>query len=279
MNSTVKNLSILTLKAFTILFILLYPLYSVSQTPDIYEMFCESTRLEFFKYSSKEKLNRFDTVLIYGYKQSHHIADSMLISKTFIGKSTDTTKIVKNKKGFVLEGDQRDPLRFYSDKTFNSKGQLECNTLYINDNDIYYRIKYVYKKNDTLSITKYGGETDKIFEQTIFEYKKGVSEKVIYDYSGWNKTNIIKKDKLNRIIYTEYCNYNDSYSIKTYYTYSDNAMTVKTEYPTYFVSKYTTDIYKYDSLGLIKSKTTEIIKHDSSIYSSELYDLVKFFYK
>lgn len=191
----------------------------------------------------------------------------------------DTTKIIKNKRGFVLEFGQRGVFGLYSDKTFNSRGQLECNTLYINDNDIYFKIKYVYKKYDTLSITIYAGETDKILEQSIFEYKKRFSEKTIYDYTDRNKTNIIKKDKLNRIIYTEYCNYDYPFYIKTYFNYSDSALTIKTENPEYFVAKFTTDIYKYNSSGLIESKTNKIITQDSLIYPSQFYDLIKFFYK
>lgn len=269
----------LPLKVFIIIPFILLPFCSVSQTPDFYEMFCESIRLNFFTYSSKEKLNRFDSVFIYGYKQSHQITDSTLISKIFIGKSIDTTKIIKNKRGFVLEYGQRYVFGLYSDKNFNSRGQLECNNLYINDDDLYFKIKYVYKKYDTLSITTYAGETDKILEQSFFEYKKGFSEKTIYDYTDRNIPNIIKKDKLNRIIYTEYCNYNYPYYIKTYYNYSDSALTIKTENPIYCVAKFTTDIYKYNSSGLIESKTNKIITKDSLIYPSEYYDLIKFYYK
>lgn len=267
------------MKVYSLIFFILFPFYSVCQTPDFYEMYCKNIRMDFFKYSSEEKLNQFDTVLIYGYNQNNLIVDSTLISKVFVGKLADTSKIIKNKRGFILESGQRGARWLYSDKTFNAIGQLTLNTLYYNDNDICCRVKYLYKNKDTLSITKYVLTSNEIFEQSFFKYKKGTVEKTTYNYNSCIQTSSIKRDKFNRIIYNEYCYCDNTYSIKPYYTYTDSSLTIKTEYPIGFTQKIITDIYKYNSFGLIKNKTSKIIAHDSLIYPFEYYNLIKFFYK
>jgi hypothetical protein len=125
------------MKAFIIIISFLFlPFYSHSQGFDFYEAFRENIRAEFFKYSSKEKLLSFDTVIIYGYTKTNETFDSTLISKIFIGKPIDTNKVVTNKRGFVRERGQRGVAWLYSDKNFNSKGQLILNTLYFNDVDV-----------------------------------------------------------------------------------------------------------------------------------------------
>jgi hypothetical protein len=242
------------------------------------DMVVQQMGSEFLKYSNQEKLRLVDTVSAKVFKTHRTVVDSFTVD-LFIRNPADTLKAVKSKSGFILNYRKSDQSWLHSDSLFNSKGQLEWNVLSYNENDVASRKKYTYKHKDTVSVTTYFSKGNTILEQSLFERKKDLVKKTTYNYYNCKKVNVIKIDKTKRIVYTEDCDCGNPYFIAKYYTYSDTTLTVKTELGMYFEEKSITDIYRYNSSGLIESKKSESVINESVTNPTYIYDLVKFFYK